>query len=129
IADGLQLVQVVHRRTDHRWVERRELVSDDLERLFWRRLRSRGAFIGTGQVSAEWVDHPGQMTKTIREPIGGINPYRQRYRVREPMRFHSTVGDEIDEITRYARFRDRPDTPVATDGLRILLVGELAYNP
>jgi glycosyltransferase involved in cell wall biosynthesis len=129
IADGLQLVQVVHRRTGDRWLQRDELVTDDLDRMYWGRLRARGAFVATGRVTAEWVDHPAQMTKTIREPIGGINPYRQRYRVREPLRFHTTVGDEIDEVARYARFRDRPDTPVAPDGLRILLVGELSYNP
>ena len=129
IADGLQLVQVVHRRTDDRWVERTELVTDALDRMLWSRLRARGAFVATNVVTAEWVDHPGQMTKTIREPIGGINPFRQRYRVRHPMRYHTTVGDEIDEVARYARFRDRPDTPQARDGLRILLVGELSYNP
>jgi glycosyl transferase family 2 len=129
IADGLQLVQVVHRRTEDRWVERGELVTDDLERMSWGRLRAHGPFVATNRITAEWVDHPGQMTKTIREPIGGINPYRQRYRVREPLRFHSTVGDAIDEVARYARFRDRPDTPGAGDGLRILLVGELSYNP
>jgi hypothetical protein len=129
IADGLQLVQVLHRRTDDRWVERTELVTDDLDRMFWSRLRRRGPFIPTNVVTAEWVDHPDQMTKTIREPIGGINPFRARYRVRHPMRYHTTVGDEIDEVVRYARFRDRPDTPMASDVLRILLVGELSYNP
>jgi hypothetical protein len=45
------------------------------------------------------------------------------------MRFHSSVGNPIDEVEHYRRFRDRPDTPPAEDGLKILLVGELAYNP
>ena len=129
ISDRLQLVQVLHRRTDDRWVERGELVTDDLERMLWGRLRARGRFIPTGRVTCEWVDHPMQRTKVIREPVGGINPYRLRYGVQAPMRFATTVGDEIDEVGRYARFRERPATPEAPDGLRILLVGELSYNP
>lgn len=31
-------------------------------------------------------------------------------------------------MAQYYRFRERPDTPPAADGLKILLVGELAYN-
>jgi len=126
----LQLVQVMHRRSAERWMEREELVSDDLERLFWSRLRSSGAFAGTGEISCEWVDHPRQHHKTIREPMGGgLNPYRSRYQVKHPMRFQSSVGSYIDEYAQYARFRERPQTPAAPDGLKILLVGELAFNP
>ncbi len=129
IADGLQLVQVVHRRTPDRWLTRDVLVTDDLDRMYWEALRERGRFVGSGRVTAEWVDHPMQRSKVIREPIGGINPYRQRYRVQVPLRFASTVGDRIDEVERYRSFRERRDTPPAADGLRILLVGELSYNP
>ncbi len=64
----------------------------------------------------------------IREPEGGINPYRVRFRVEEPLRFHTTVGNRIDEVEHYRRFRERPGTPPTADGLKILLVGELAYN-
>ncbi|MEN9938784.1 MAG: hypothetical protein RLZZ387_5363 [Chloroflexota bacterium] len=126
---ALQLVQVMHRRLPPKWVERAELTTDDLERMYWGRLRPHGAFVGTGEVTAEWVNHPHQRHKVIREPLGGVNPYRIRYGVREPLRFHSTVGNVVDEVRHYRRFRDRPDTPMAPDGLRILLVGELAYNP
>ena len=125
----LQLVQVMHRPTPDRWLERSELVTDDLERMMWAKLRRHGTTASTGQVTCEWVDHPRQRHKVIREPLGGVNPYRTRYRVREPLRFHSAVGNCTDEVNRYARFRERPDTPRASDGLRILLVGELAYNP
>ncbi len=124
----LQLVQTMHRRTGDRWVERDEIVTDDLERLFWARLRPRGDFAGTGRVSCEWVDHPAQGHKIIQEPVGGVNTYRARYGVGRPLRFHSTVGNPIDEVAHYRRFRERPDTPRAADGLKILLVGELAYN-
>jgi hypothetical protein len=124
----LQLVQCMHRRVDMRWIERGELESDDLERLFWSRLRLLGAFVGTGELSCEWVDHPGQRHKIMREPLGGINAFRQRYRVGEPLRYHASTGNAIDEARLYGQFRERAPTPAARDGLRILLVGELAYN-
>jgi hypothetical protein len=118
----------MHRVTEERWTERRELVSDDLDVLFWSKLRPRGAFAGSGAVSCEWADHPEQSHKIIREPMGGINPYRARFGVREPMRFQSSVGNMIDEVERYRAFRERPDTPPARDSLNIVLTGELAYN-
>ena len=125
----LQLVQVMHHRGDERWVERGELVTDDLERMYWAELRSRGSFVPTDWVSCEWVDHPGQRHKVIRERGGGgINPYRTRYAVKAPLRYHSSVGNPIDEVARYRRFREQPATPLAADGLKILIVGELAYN-
>lgn len=129
IPDGLQLAQVVHRRFDDRWLVRDELVTDDLERMYWAGLRRHGRFIATGRVTAEWVDHPMQRSKVVREPVGGINPYRRRYGVQGPLRFATTVGDAIDEVERYRPFRERRSTPRAADGLRILLVGELSYNP
>jgi glycosyltransferase involved in cell wall biosynthesis len=126
----LQLVQVMHRCGDERWTEREELISDDLERLFWSRLRAGGEFIPTGQVSCEWVDHPKQHHRVVRENLGGgLNPYRSRYHVKHPMRFHSSVGSYVDENALYAQYRERPQTRPSSDGLKILLVGELAFNP
>ena len=127
--EPLQLVQVLHRRTEDRWLERSELVTDDLDRMYWDNLRSRGAFVGTGVVTCEWVDHPHQHHKILREPLGGVNRYRDRYRVPDPIRMKTSVGNLIDEAALYLRYRQRPDTPPAADGLKILLVGELAYNP
>lgn len=124
----LQLVQVMHRRTGDRWLERQQLVTDDLDRMFWQSLRRRGRTVGTAQVTCEWVDHPDQRHKLLREPEGGINRYRQRFRVAHPLRFHSSCGNCIDEHARYRAFRERKDTPRASDGLRVLLAGELAYN-
>lgn len=127
---ALQLVQVLHRRTSDRWIERKELVSDDLERLYWSRLRTTGPFVGTDEVSCEWVDHPKQHYKVIRENMGGgLNPYRSRYQVKQPLRFHSSTGSYTDENAQYARYRDRPRTPPGPDSLKILLAGELAFNP
>lgn len=125
---ALQLVQCMHRRVSERWIERDEIESDDLDRLYWNRLRAHGAFVGSERVSCEWVDHPAQRHKRLREPVGGINPFRQHYRVSTPLRFHTTTGNFIDEETQYRAQRERADTPRARDGLKILLVGELAYN-
>ena len=125
----LQLVQVMHRRTGDRWMEREELTTDDLDRMFWSKLDAHGRRGGTGVISCEWVHHPGQRHKIIQEPLGGINPYRSHYGVKEPLRFHSTRGNPTDESEHYRRFRERPNVPPAPDGLRILLVGELAFNP
>lgn len=124
----LQLVQVMHRLTPHRWMDREELVTDDLDKMFWLQLHSRGSFVYSDIVTCEWVDHPMQRHKILQEPVGGINLYRQYFRTTKPLRFHTTVGNYIDEIERYRQFRERPDTPMAKDGLKILLVGELAYN-
>jgi hypothetical protein len=126
--EALQLVQVMHRRVDARWTERAELESDDLDRLYWSRLQTFGTTVGTGSVTCEWVDHPRQRHKLMREPEGGINPFRNHYRVRTPLRFHTSTGNPIDEAALYRRLRERPPTPRAADGLTILLVGELAYN-
>lgn len=126
---ALQLVQVLHRRVPERWTERAELTTDDLGRMYWDKLRPHGEFLPTGRVTCQWVDHPHQRHKVVQEPLGGVNPYRVRYGVSHPLKFHSTVGNFIDEEAHFRRFRERPDTPKSQSGLRILLVGELAYNP
>lgn len=128
--EPLQLVQVMHRRTGARWTERPELVTDDLERMFWTQLRAGGAFVGTGRVTCEWVDHRAMRHKQIRETLGGgLNVYRARYRPPDPLRFRSSVGNAIDEVALYADFRRPPSPTAAADRLKILVVGELAYNP
>jgi glycosyltransferase involved in cell wall biosynthesis len=85
---GVQLVQVMHRRTDDRWLERNAVVTDDLDAMLWNRLRRRGATVGTGTVTCEWVQHPGQRHKAIRsEYDGGLNVYRDRFQVAGPIKF------------------------------------------
>lgn len=122
-----QLVQVAHRVTAERWTERAELETDDLGRLMWDRLPGRTA--DTGRVTCSWTRHPAQRSAALRESRdGGLNVFRSRYRVREPLRFASTDGGAVDEVARYARFRSRTYRRAA-DGLSVLLVGELALNP
>jgi hypothetical protein len=124
-----QLVQVAHRRTGDRWTERDELESDDLDRLMWARVAARGPTADAGRVTCSWTCHPGQRSRAIRESFdGGLNVFRSRYRVAEPLRFASTDSGEVDEVARYGRYRAR-SYPAAPDGLRILIVGELAFNP
>lgn len=124
-----QLVQTAHRRTGARWTERAELETDDLDRLMWRRVEASGSTVDTGRVTCSWTRHPGQRSRAIRESFdGGLNVFRSRYRVAGPLRFSSTDGADVDEGARYARFRNRAYPP-APDGLRILVVGELAVNP
>lgn len=127
--EPLQLVQVLHRRTEERWTERSELTTDDLDRMLWTRLGGDGSAVETGRVTCQWGWHPLQRHKALREPWGGLNTYRARYRVQEPLRLQSTVGHLHDEVEHYRRFRERPPTRRATDGLRVLVVGELAHNP
>ncbi|HSU50722.1 MAG TPA: glycosyltransferase family 2 protein, partial [Segetibacter sp.] len=124
--EWLQLVQVMHKNTDERWTERKELESDDLHRLFWKKLK--GDQVCTNQLSCEWVDHPNQRYKIMQEPIGGINTFRSYYNVTDPLVYHTTKGNIMNEVNRYASYRQRTSTPLKKDGLKILLVGELAYN-
>lgn len=127
--EPLQLVQVLHCRVPDCWTERAELTTDDLDRMYWAKLRARGMFVGTEHVTCEWVDHPAQRHKIIREnPTGGLNTYRSHYGVRTPLIFRSSMGNFIDEATQFRAMRERPDTTAASDGLKVLLVGELAYN-
>jgi glycosyltransferase involved in cell wall biosynthesis len=132
IADGvvnnqwLQLVQAMHKKTGDFWTERRELESDDLNHLFWSKLC--GESIHTGKLTCEWVDHPNQRYKIMQEPVGGINTFRSYYHVSEPLKYHTTKGNFMDEVNRYSSYRARRSTPKKKKGLKILLVGELAYN-
>lgn len=130
--DGwLQLVQCLHRRVPLRWLERAEIESDDLGRLYWQRLARFGRFAASGKLSCEWVDHPAQRHKLMREPVGSLNPFRSHYRIAEPLRFHASSGNPIDEPGLYAGSQQDPPAPAPAAGCRlaIVLAGELAYNP
>lgn len=125
---ALQLVQTAHRRTADRWTEREELVTEDLFIMFWHKLTRRGVFVPTGEVTCEWTNHPHQRHKICGETYGGgLNKYRSYYGVASPLRFRAYAGKTIDEKEAYAAYR-KP-LPRRNGGLKILLVGELAYNP
>lgn len=126
--ESLQLAQVMHRKTDLRWVERSELVTDDLDRMFFAKLCDDATVIETKEISYEWVYHPKQHHRIVREPSGGVNPYRAWYNVSTPMKFHSSVGSLIDEQTLYEPFRSQRYLKRAS-GLKIVLAGSLAFYP
>jgi len=145
----LALVQVMHRRTlgdRTRWVPRSEQVSDYLERDFWLGLVDNGArFAWAGRVSCEWTDHPDQRHKVIGgsfdyrpgtlpvpERAGrGLSGYRTYYGIPrgEALNWVSSASSPVDERRAFAAVRSKEATPPRADGLRILIVGGLAYNP
>jgi len=129
----VQLVQVLHRKTADRWIERAELVTDDYRRLFFEKLEQRGEFINDQRVTCMWMEHPEQMSKIINERFdGGIYKYKSYYNVSGPLKFQSTYGNYISEADRYSYQKDPDKLPaVIKKGrqLKILLVGELAFNP
>ncbi len=126
----LQLVQLMHRRTSDRWLERDTIESDDLDVLLLGRLRERGRVATGSRVTCQWTQHPAQRHRRIRESRdGGVNVFRAAYRVRAPLRLHSSETGLLDEAERYRRQRGRPRARRREDGLRILLAGELAFNP
>ena len=122
-----QLAQVLHRRTRERWLPRAVVETDDLGRMLWGRLPGERA--RTGRATAVWTQHPGQRSRAVRERHdGGLNVFRRRYRVAEPLRFASSDSGEVDEVALYAGLRERRLLR-SGDGLRVLLVGDLGFNP
>lgn len=123
-----QLVQVMHRRSEAEWVERKEIVTDDLHGMYWKKLMELGRFDGTGKISCEWVSHPKQRHRIINElnGFGGIHHYKSHYNVKERIKFQSLTGTLIDEFSDYVNVGN--SNIEVRNGLVILIVGELAYN-
>lgn len=124
----LQLVQTAHRKTTDKWLVRDEYVTADLFDMFWKKLLNKGCFDSTGLITCFWMDHPKQHHKIAGERYGGcLNWYRSYYRANKPLRMRLSKYKFTDEITIYQNFRD--SCKQRSDGLKILLVGNLAYNP
>ncbi len=124
----LQLVQVMHLKNKERWIEREELVTDNLGIMFWNKYITNYSVSSIRKITCEWVDHPEQRTKIINDRIGGgIFKYKKYYSVKEPIRFKSTEGNFIDEIENFSCIKKVKQNN--NDGLKILIVGELSYNP
>lgn len=132
VVDGgsFQLVQVLHKKNNEKWLERDELVTDSLNIMFWSRLIKTDNCNFTDKITCEWVNHTEQRHKIITETNGGgIYLYKQYYNVKKAIKFHSSVGNFIDEKKQYESFVDKPRKSGDVNSLKILLVGELAYNP
>lgn len=125
----LQLVQVLHKKTNDRWIERSEFVTDDLDRMFWKNYQQNNhKTVCTQQITCEWVSHLYQRHNIMNDHnYGGIYMYKTYYGVKEAIRYQSSVGNFIDEISHYEPFRKIEKEKKG--GLKILLVGELSYNP
>lgn len=124
----LQLVQTAHRKTAHRWLTRDEYVTEDLYQMFWGRVSGEGAFGRTDEITCFWTQHPHQRHKITGERYGGgLNKYRLYYKVKNPIRMKVSKQKFIDEGSFYSRYRK--ECVLCERPLKILLVGELAYNP
>lgn len=124
----LQLVQTAHRKTGDRWTERSEWTSEDFFAMFWGKLTDKGFFTMTNQVTAFWTQHPWQRHRLVSEKYGGgLNKMRQYYRIQDPIRLRVSKEKFFDEKAIYADFR-KP-CKLCEHPLKIVLVGELAYNP
>jgi glycosyltransferase involved in cell wall biosynthesis len=126
----LQLVQVLHRKTDKRWIERAELISSSLNLMFWNKLKEQGSFIANDKITCEWGNHPNQRSKIINDlGSGGIFRYKQYYNVIEPIYYYGG-GNLIDEESLIKDLRATQTNKRQSDStLKILLVGELSFNP
>lgn len=95
---GMQLVQVAHRRSKERWVERREWISDDLFAMFWRKLAREGVFAPTRNITCYWTQHPDERHNLINEKFrGGINKVRNFYHIKYPIRIKVSREKFINE--------------------------------
>ncbi len=127
----VQLVQTAHKKTDDRWTERRDWETEDLYKSFWNKLTTKGFFVNSSNVTCQWTPHPNQRHKIMGESFGGnINRYRQYYRVKTPIKMIVSDHKFVDEEKQYKSFfAPRNDKKAPKNGLKILLVGELSYNP
>lgn len=124
----IQLVQVAHKKNKKRWLERNDRITDDLFLMYWQSLCSSGTISFTNKITCYWSQHPNQRHKLISEDFGGgLNTYRSYYNVKEPIKIRISECKTIDEAKLYKNFRK----PILfkKKHLKILIVGELAYNP
>lgn len=124
----LQLVQTAHKKTNDRWVERDEWVTEDLFKMFWHKLTDKGIFSFIPTETCYWSIHPYQRYKLISEKFGGgLNIYRQYYNIPQPVKMKVSNAKFINEEEMYKEYHI--SYPKNRKSLKILLVGELAYNP
>lgn len=124
----LQLVQTAHKKSNDKWLTREEFVTEDLFLMYWHKLTDKGYFDSTGKITSYWGGHPFQRHKIISEKYGGcLNKYRSYYKVKKPIRIRLSKYKFTNEVEIYKDFRQKHEKD--SKGLKILLVGELAYTP
>lgn len=124
----LQLVQTAHKKTEDRWLERKDLVTENLFIMFWNKLMCKGKFMPTRQITAQWLNHPFQRHKICSETYGGsINWYRSHYKIDVPLKVRMSKYKTIDESELYASLKTSLKS--SEKPLKILIIGCLLYNP
>jgi len=141
----LALVQVAHRRsleTVVRWPTRTERTSDGIEADHWRELLAHGAvFSYIGKPTCQWTQHPYQRHRIIGgrpnefgRMVGGLAMYRSYHGIERGtyLNWQPTQGFKVDERARSADLHASLASAAQPDprgGLRILVVGDLGFNP
>ncbi|MDR0697796.1 MAG: glycosyltransferase family 2 protein [Tannerella sp.] len=127
---SLQLIQTAHKKTPDRWTTRKEWISDDLFDLFWNKLTDKGKFVFINKETCFWSIHPYQHHRLVSENYGGgLNIYRKYYQVKEPVKMKVFQSKFIDEEKLYKEYQTPKVISAEQHPLKILIVGELAYNP
>jgi len=125
---GMQLVQVAHKKVREKWVERECWISEDLFAMYWMKLVKYGLFLRTENITAFWTQHPHQRHRIISESHGGgINKARSYYKIKNPIKIRVAKEKFVNEEALYSLFQSK--NKLCDKPLKILLVGELAYNP
>lgn len=125
---SLQLVQTAHRKTADRWIERSQMISDDLFYSFWNKLITKGKVVPTMVVTANWTEHPFQRHKICNENTsGGIYRYKSIYKTTGPLRIRMSKEKIVSEEEMYSPLKEI-NTKNSSD-LKVLLMGVLSYNP
>lgn len=124
----LQLVQTSHKKVSVRWTQRNEWISDNLFAMYWVKLISLGHFVATNRITAYWTMHPNQRHLLISEKYGGnINKVRRHYMIDTPMKIRLSKRKFLDEYDIYKKYQNK--FVKSDESMKILLVGELSYNP
>tara|TARA_R110002049_G_scaffold65035_1_gene170965 strand:+ start:97470 stop:99380 length:1911 start_codon:yes stop_codon:yes gene_type:complete len=124
----VQLVQVLHKKNQDRWAERDQIVTSDLYEMFWQKMEAQGACVLTKQITCEWTNHLYQRHKIMLEEYGGsIFKFKAFYNIKQPISFQESTGHIIDEKKQFKIFQNLKSNH-QEQPLKILLVGELAYN-
>lgn len=124
----IQLVQASHKKSQQRWLERKEYITEDLFQMYWYKLLDEGCFVPTNQISCFWTSYRAQRHCIVGERYGGgLNIIRSYYKINVPIKLRVSKHKFINEENLHNRFSGH--TSKTENGLKILIVGELAYNP
>lgn len=126
--ESLQLVQTSHKKNEERWVTRDEYITSDLYSSFWYKLTGYGQFVYVNRQTCNWTIHLHQRHSIMDERHGGnINRCRLYYHISRPIRMRVSENKFVDEVDAYNKYRK--EMAPSAEGLKILIVGELSYNP